>query len=1049
MLQNRKPRGAPPWKKLGALLLAAVLLAAQLPTAALAAEGGDTKPVLKFVSVERTSSISAEITLEITGFSGRGRYYYAKVEQGGAQPTIDTTGEGTYIDTVNRKIYLSDLTAGAWDVYIVVKDPQTNEISEYLKVAVPDYTQEIELKVTATDPNTKLRTGLDYDERDNYDYMYDGNVLSIYSDTPMTISNVDPSKPTTHTITVWSGEGATITLDGVNIKSNRSVSGIDIMEGNVCLLLKGENHLESKDAAGLQSVYRVYEDNTALTITSAAGDGSTEGRLTAIGGRGCAGIGATRSNNDGKGGNITISGGTIVAWGGNGAAGIGGGRGFGTGDIGNGKNITITGGHVTATGGNGDGYGNHGGAGIGGGAIGTGSEITITGGTVIATGGSGSAGNGAAVGGGGSVNSNRNTDNYIAPKDGFTVTARRGGSKDTATDFLTNSTVKTDISNMTERYLKVEFTPLQFMVNLSASPVDGGTVSGGGTLDRWRDHTVTAQANSGYVFSRWEEGSQSVSENAAYTLYLTENRNLTAVFTKVDVGLSALTVKGKAAVIDQDKHTAAVTLDASTALPVATEIDITPVDDQASVSVPVTADGGKTWTFTITGRDNTTTQNYTLTVAVAPAPPTPPSGGGGGGSSSSGGKITILPSQPTPENPNPPTVAQITPQVTVDKEGKVSVKVTDKEVRSALDQAAKQAQKDGLQENGIALSINLSGLRTTFRHLPLTLSKTAYGALVEAKVRYLSIITDQISLSLDLKTLETIYQQAKTDVTINAVQVDQAGLPEAIRGEDRPMYDLTIVSGDTLISSFGGLVEISLPYVPKAGEKGLRLVWLDDGGQVNYLSGSAYDQARGAVVGQTDHFTIFGIAEAPAVSFRDIQGHWAREEILFVAEKGLLVGVSEQVFDPDGGMTRGMFVTALHRLGGSPQAGVEGTAFHDVPSQMYYAAPVAWAVEQGVVKGIAADTFAPDRLVTRQEMAVMLANYAAATGATLPTTEEGAAFPDQDKIAPWAIDGVRTMEKAGMFQGRADGSFDPAATATRAEVAAIFHRWTQALAAQA
>ena len=217
------------------------------------------------------------------------------------------------------------------------------------------------------------------------DYSYSGGVLTIKSDTAITISNANPGTATTDRIVVESGASANITLSGVNI----DVSGMDNTAafqiednstGNVTITLAEgtTNTLKSgSNCAGL------HKNGNTDNIGKLTMQGT--GTLNANGGKYGAGIGGGFG---GSGSNITISGGTVTANGGKYGAGIGGG------DSGSGTNITISGGTVTANGG-------EDGAGIGGGGAGSGLNITISGGTVTANGGEYGAGIGGGFGGSG------------------------------------------------------------------------------------------------------------------------------------------------------------------------------------------------------------------------------------------------------------------------------------------------------------------------------------------------------------------------------------------------------------------------------------------------------------------------------------------------------------------------------------------------------------------------------------------------------------------------------------------------------------------------
>ncbi len=225
---------------------------------------------------------------------------------------------------------------------------------------------------------------------ENTDYAYVDGVLTVLSETPITIANTDPNTATTNKIVVAKDVSANINLAGVNIDVS-STSGAcafkiaDNSTGNVTITLadgKANTLKSGSKCAGLQ---KNGTGDTIGTLTIQGGENST-GCLTATGGTYGAGIGG---GSQGASSKITISGGSITATGGSYGAGIGGGQ------NGAGSEITISGGSITATGGSW-------GAGIGGGQNGAGSEITISGGSITATGGSYGAGIGGGTKGAGS-----------------------------------------------------------------------------------------------------------------------------------------------------------------------------------------------------------------------------------------------------------------------------------------------------------------------------------------------------------------------------------------------------------------------------------------------------------------------------------------------------------------------------------------------------------------------------------------------------------------------------------------------------------------------
>ena len=168
--------------------------------------------------------------------------------------------------------------------------------------------------------------------------------------------------------------------------------------------------------------------------------------------------------------------------------------------------------------------------------------------------------------------------------------------------------------------------------------------------------------------------------------------------------------------------------------------------------------------------------------------------------------------------------------------------------------------------------------------------------------------------------------------------------------------------------------------------------------------------------------------------FVDVSNHWATDSIQFVVEKGYFAGTSENSFSPDVPMTRAMIVSVLGRV-----ANVQGnitTKFSDINQSQYYAPFIGWALENGIASGVSETEFNPNANVTREQLAVMVSNFIKSQGYAL-NTEKEAVFTDNANISPWAVESVEFMVKAGILNGRTDGSFDPKGVATRAEVATI------------
>ena len=178
-----------------------------------------------------------------------------------------------------------------------------------------------------------------------------------------------------------------------------------------------------------------------------------------------------------------------------------------------------------------------------------------------------------------------------------------------------------------------------------------------------------------------------------------------------------------------------------------------------------------------------------------------------------------------------------------------------------------------------------------------------------------------------------------------------------------------------------------------------------------------------------------------AEPFSDVSAEdWFYADVLYASENGLMQGVGDGKFAPDATTTRAMIVTVLHRVAGEPEA-AKATAFADVSADAWYAAAVAWAAEQGVVLGKDAETFAPDEPITREQFAAILYRYAEKSGMDVSSKADLTKFADADSVSDYARDALTWANAAGLINGVSSTQLDPAGNATRAQAAAILHRF--------
>ena len=180
------------------------------------------------------------------------------------------------------------------------------------------------------------------------------------------------------------------------------------------------------------------------------------------------------------------------------------------------------------------------------------------------------------------------------------------------------------------------------------------------------------------------------------------------------------------------------------------------------------------------------------------------------------------------------------------------------------------------------------------------------------------------------------------------------------------------------------------------------------------------------------------------IAFSDIENHWAYDNILSAVNMGLFTGVSDTEFAPNKTATRAMFVTVLGRLAEVSTSKTGDNKFIDVKNNDYFYPYVMWAVENGVVSGLSDSKFGSSNNITREQMAVMLYNFAKSQSIELSNIYSGSNFKDAGKISSWAVESVNALVKAGILNGRDNGNFDPKGTATRAEIATMFVKFLDA-----
>ena len=167
---------------------------------------------------------------------------------------------------------------------------------------------------------------------------------------------------------------------------------------------------------------------------------------------------------------------------------------------------------------------------------------------------------------------------------------------------------------------------------------------------------------------------------------------------------------------------------------------------------------------------------------------------------------------------------------------------------------------------------------------------------------------------------------------------------------------------------------------------------------------------------------------------------WFYEDVKFVTENGLMNGITEDEFAPDALLTRAMLVTILYRNEGEPATN-RSIPFADVDMGAYYQNAVIWAQQNGIVNGVTETEFAPDALITREQIAAIMFRYAQNKGLEAVTLEENLGFDDADEISEYAISAMNWAVGTGLLNGKTESTLNSQDNASRAEIAAILHRF--------
>ena len=215
--------------------------------------------------------------------------------------------------------------------------------------------------------------------------------------------------------------------------------------------------------------------------------------------------------------------------------------------------------------------------------------------------------------------------------------------------------------------------------------------------------------------------------------------------------------------------------------------------------------------------------------------------------------------------------------------------------------------------------------------------------------------------------------------------------------------------------------------------------WYSERGLINKVSGVYLTKDMTVYAGwSVDENLNTGANPFTDVSEKD----WFYGDVMFVYENGLMLGTSKTLFSPHGTATRGMMATILWRMEGSP-APKGKNSFTDVEAGKWYADAITWTAENSIFAGYGKDKFGPDDPITREQLAAIFYRYADYKGYDLTVKGNLDKFKDADKITDYAKTAMQWAVGSGLVKGKSGNLLDPHGTATRAEIAAMLHRFIE------
>lgn len=411
--------------------------------------------------------------------------------------------------------------------------------------------------------------------------------------------------------------------------------------------------------------------------------------------------------------------------------------------------------------------------------------------------------------------------------------------------------------------------------------------------------------------------------------------------------------------------------------------------------------------------------------------------------------VTTDATQPdTPEKtPTPTTVPTPTPGSNLQVKSRLNGTVAEGSVNSETLKTAFENTKIG--NNGVkTVRLVLEEIEGASEYLLVVPVDVFSGKSNERKVeKSIEIQTSLATITVQDNMFGSKDLKSSNNIGFTVAKADISGLSDGDKAKigDKPVIELNVTVDGKVISweNKNAPVALSIDYKPTAKElknTDSIVVWYIDGqGRINSVPSGKYDSDTGKVTFTTTHFSKYAVAYNFKTFTDSAKFSWAKEQIEFVATKGIMSGINNDTFNPEVNITRAEFIdTLVKTLGLSAEI---KTNFIDVKENGIYSESIGIAKELGITAGCGNNKFNPDSDITRQEMATLVIKALALAGdnVTKGSISDLNRFDDVSKIADYALENMASIVKEGILVG--DGkSINPLGKVTRAQTAVIMYK---------